>query len=175
MLLKVGRGDSPSRGEGNVSKVIGVLLADDHPLLRNNGLPVRVLALSAYDEDRYVRGMLEAGAVGYYLLKEEAPETIVAAAKGGGGYFSPPVAAKVAAWARGAEPAVAGLTDRELEVLRLLARGWDNRRMAKGLTISERTVRFHLRNIYDKIEVHSRTEAAIWAVRHGLGEEDRTA
>jgi len=60
--------------------------------IRRRGLPVRVLALSAYDDERYVRGMLEAGAVGY-LLKEEAPGVIVAAVRGavkGEGYFSPP-------------------------------------------------------------------------------------
>lgn len=63
----------------------------------------RRCALSAYDDDRYIRGMLEAGAVGY-LLKDEAPEVIVEAVRAatqGEGCFSPSVAAKAAAWARG--------------------------------------------------------------------------
>jgi DNA-binding NarL/FixJ family response regulator len=140
--------------------------------VRRRGLPVRVLALSAYSDDADVQGMLEAGAVGY-LLKEEAPGVILAAvraAAGGKGWFSAEVAAKVAAWARG-KPPVAELTEREGEVLRLLARGWDNLRIAEALSISERTVRFHLRNVYDKIGANSRTEAVVWAVRHGLGEE----
>jgi DNA-binding NarL/FixJ family response regulator len=141
--------------------------------VRRRGLPVRVLALSAYSDDADVQGMLEAGTVGY-LLKEEAPGVILAAvraAAGGKGWFSAEVAAKVAAWARG-KPPVAELTEREGEVLRLLARGWDNLRIAEALSISERTVRFHLRNVYDKIGANSRTEAAVWAVRHGLGETE---
>jgi DNA-binding NarL/FixJ family response regulator len=115
--------------------------------IRRRGLPVRVLALSSYDDDRYVRGMLEAGAAGY-LLKEEAPETIVAAVRGEG-YFSPPVAAKIAAWARGELPG--GLTGRELE-----------------LSIVERTVGFHVSNILKKLEVTSRVEAAMWAQEQGI-------
>ena len=55
-------------------------------------------------------------------------------------------------------------------MLRLLARGWDNHQIGGALQISERTVRFHLRNIYDKIGAQTRTEAAVWAVRRGLGE-----
>ena len=71
--------------------------------VRQRGLQTHVLALSAYSDDRYVQGMLEAGAVGY-VLKEEAPETIaeaVRAAQRGQATFSPPVAARAAAWARG--------------------------------------------------------------------------
>ena len=71
--------------------------------IKRRGLPTRVLALSSYSDDHYVRGMLEAGAVGY-LLKSEAPEVIVAAVRAaveGESYFSPPVVEKVAAWARG--------------------------------------------------------------------------
>ena len=60
------------------------------------------------------------------------------------------------------------LTEREREVLRLLAKGWDNHRIAKELGISERTVRFHLRNIYDKIGAQTRSEAVVWAVHQGL-------
>jgi len=74
--------------------------------LRERDLPVRVLALSAYDSEHYVRGMLKAGVVGY-LLKEEAPGVIVAAVRGaarGEGYFSPKIAARVAALARGERP-----------------------------------------------------------------------
>ena len=131
--------------------------------IRRQGLPVRVLALSSYDDERYVRGMLEAGAVGY-LLKDEAPETIVAAVRAaarGEGYFSPPVAAKVAAWARGERPG--GLTEREVEVLRLVTEGLSNKEIAQALSVSVLTVGFHLGNILEKLGVASRVEAAVWA------------
>ncbi len=134
------------------------------------GLPVRVLALSAYDDDRYVWGMLEAGAVGY-LLKEEAPGVIVAAVRGaarGEGYFSARVAAKVAAWARGERPPRPPLTERELEVLCLLAEGLSNKEIAGRLHVAERTVAFHVSNILKKLGVTSRIEAALWAKDWGM-------
>lgn len=136
--------------------------------IRRRNLPVRVLALSAYDDDRYVRGMLEAGAVGY-LLKEEAPHTIVKAvraAAGGEGYFSPGVAGKVDAWTRGELPG--GLTRRELDVLRLVAQGYTNTRIAQELEIAERTVGFHVSNILEKLGVASRVEATVWAKDQGI-------
>jgi DNA-binding NarL/FixJ family response regulator len=136
--------------------------------IRRRGLPVRVLALSAYDDEHYVRGMLEAGAAGY-LLKDEAPEVIVAAvrtAARGEGYFSPPVAAKVAAWARGERPA--GLTEREVEVLRLVAEGLSNKEIARILSITVRTVDFHISNILKKLDVTSRVEAAVWVKEQGV-------
>ena len=74
---------------------------------------------------------------------------------------------KLAAWAVRPPPA-AELTERERDVLRLLGRGWDNQRIGAELHISERTVRFHLRNIYDKIGAHTRAEAVVWAVNHKL-------
>jgi DNA-binding NarL/FixJ family response regulator len=136
--------------------------------IQQRGLLVRVLALSSYDDDRYVRGMLEAGAVGY-LLKEEAPETIVAAVRAaaqGEGYFSPPVAAKVAAWVRGERPG--GLTEREVEVLQLVEEGLSNKEIAQTLSITVRTVDFHVSNILKKLEVTSRVEAAVWAKEQGM-------
>ena len=110
--------------------------------------------------------MLQARAAGY-LLKEEAPETIVAAVRAaarGGGYFSPPVAAKVAAWARG--ELAGGLTEREVEVLRLVAEGLSNKEIAHKLKVKKRTVEFHVGNILRKLGVASRVEAAVWAKEH---------
>ena len=112
--------------------------------------------------------MLEAGAVGY-LLKSEAPEVIVAAVRSaveGGSYFSPPVAAKIAAWARGDLPA--GLTRREIEVLRLVAEGLSNKEIAHRLKVTERTAEFHVGNILRKLGVASRVEAAMWAREQGV-------
>ena len=132
--------------------------------IQRRGLPVRVLALSSYDDDRYVRGMLEAGAAGY-LLKEEAPETIAAAVRGER-YFSPSVANKIAAWARGER--AGGLTKRELEVLPLVTEGLSNKEIALMLKVKERTVEFHVGNILQKLGVASRVEAAMWAKDHGI-------
>ncbi len=111
---------------------------------------------------------LEAGAVGY-LLKEEAPEVIAAAVRAaarGEGCFSPPVAAKVAAWVRGERPG--GLTEREAEVLRLVTEGLSNKEIAQALSVSVRTVGFHVGKILEKLGVASRVEAAVWAKEIGI-------
>lgn len=138
------------------------------------GLSTRVLALSAYADDATIQSMVASGAVGY-LLKEEAAATIVEAVRAtarGEGRWSARVASRLAAWAVRSTSSErnADLTSREQEVLRLLAKGWDNRRIGRELHISEHTVRFHLRNICEKIGVQTRTEAAVWAVRNGFGE-----
>lgn len=141
--------------------------------VRERGLPTRVLALSAYAEDQYVHGMLQAGAVGY-LLKTEALDTVVQAvqvAAQGQEWFSPGVMARVLVWARGEVPVPPGaekLTRRELEVLQLLARGWDNRRIAEELEISEGTAKNHVTSIYSRLGVGSRAEAVAWAWERGV-------
>jgi len=136
--------------------------------IRRRGLPVRVLALSAYDDERYLQGMLEAGAVGY-LLKDEAPEVIVQAirkAARGELYLSTPVALEVAEGRMGRGPG--GLTPREVDVLRLVARGLTNKEITARLGVKERTVEFHLTNILRKLGTASRVEAAVWAKERGL-------
>ncbi|MEA3338720.1 MAG: response regulator transcription factor [Chloroflexota bacterium] len=136
--------------------------------IRRRGLSARVLALSSYDDERYVRGMLEAGAVGY-LLKDEAPGVIVTAVRAaarGEGYFSPTVTTTVTAWTRGERPG--GLTERELEVLRLVAEGLPNKQIASQLHVVERTAQFHVSNVLRKLGVTSRVAAAVWATEHGI-------
>ena len=138
--------------------------------VQRRGLPTRILALSAYRDERYVREMLSAGAVGY-LLKEEVPEVLVAsvrAAARGEGWFSPAVAAWVAGFTRPARSAQIRLTDRERAVLRLVTQGKTNKEFAQALTVTERTVEFHLSNLLAKLGVDSRVKAAIWAKEHGL-------
>ncbi len=138
--------------------------------LKAGGASVRVLALSAYDDGHYILELLAIGAAGY-LTKEEAPETIVDAvrgvARGEEGWLSRRAAASIAAWTRRDQESFARLTEREAEVLRLLARGWTNGQIGEELCLSERTVRFHLRNIYDKLGVNTRGEAIAWAFREG--------
>lgn len=135
-----------------------------------SGWEVKVLALSAHDDTHYIRGMLEAGAVGY-LLKSEAPGAIVSAVRAavaGKSWFSPPIAAQVASLARGDEQADSGrLTRRETEVLELLAEGYTNAQIAHALTISERTVAYHVENLFNKLGVNNRTEAVVEAIRRG--------
>ncbi len=138
--------------------------------LRATGIEVRILVLSAYDDDEYVAELLANGADGY-LTKDEAPERIVAAvrgvAQGRDGWLSDGVAEK-ARRRRAAEPAAQPLSPREREVLRLIADGLDNGAIAEGLFISESTVKNHVTNIYAKLGVRSRAEAVAWAWRSGL-------
>lgn len=132
---------------------------------------VKVLVLSAFDDDEYVFGMLAAGAAGY-ALKDERLSTLVTAVRAvaqGETWLSPRVASKVARRALGEKPAVPGisLTDRERQVLRLMAQGKENTEIAEELVITERTVKFHVGNVYAKLGVTSRTAAVVEAIRRG--------
>lgn len=140
-------------------------------LIQERGLPVKVLALSAYDDSEYIRSLLAMGAYGY-LTKDEALDTIVDAvrgvAEGQEGWLSRRAAAQLTSMARtesnrGHDPIE--LTEREEEVLRCLAKGWSNDQIAEALYITERTVRYHLTNIYQKLHVSTRGEAIAWALR----------
>jgi two-component system, NarL family, response regulator LiaR len=142
--------------------------------LRSIKSAVRVLVLSAYKNKQYVTDLLESGVAGY-LVKDEAMDTIVEAvqgvARGETGWFSREITAQVTQWAmapKESEPDLHSLTDRETQVLRLLATGLDNPTIAQRLSISEGTVKNHVSMIYSKIHVNSRSEAAAWAWRKGL-------
>ncbi len=116
------------------------------------------------------------GLVAGYVLKDEAPKMVVQAIHAvmqGDTWFSKPIVEKLARPAPSeALPAKQpALTEREVEVLRLLARGYSNAHIAQELGISGPTVRFHLRNIYDKTGLQSRTEAVAWAIQQGLVDE----
>lgn len=136
--------------------------------------PVRVLALSAYDDEQYIFGLLDSGAAGY-LTKDEAPTTIVEAVRGVAhgeeGWISRRAAAKIVHRRRHAlEAATASLSDREREVLRLVARGLSNSEIADTLFIAEGTVKNHVTHIYAKLDLRTRAEAVAWAWQHGLVE-----
>lgn len=134
---------------------------------------VRLLALSAYDDLKYIRGLLAAGALGY-LLKNEAPETIVAAVQAvaaGKSYFSATVAAQFTQLARRDELLLAAPTVREQEVLQYLAKGLTNAQIAHALGIAERTVRFHMENLFSRLQVDNRVEAVMKAMRLGWIED----
>lgn len=134
---------------------------------------LHILVLTAYDDDAYVTGLLSAGATGY-LLKEEALETLVAAIRAvarGESWLSQRIASRLArkaiARAEGT-PEPGPLTPREREVLRLLALGLNNEEIAERLVITRRTVQNHVSSIYGKLELASRAEAVLYAIRHGV-------
>jgi DNA-binding NarL/FixJ family response regulator len=129
---------------------------------------VRVVALSAYDDDRYLAGMMAAGAVGY-LLKNEAPSQIVAAVQAamrGECLWTLTQTARVERWRAEVAHVRDSLTDREREVLQLVADGLSNKEIAQALYITVRTADFHVSNILRKLGVISRVEAAVWAKEH---------
>ena len=139
----------------------------------------RVLVLTTYDDDEWVLDAVRAGASGY-LLKDTPREEVIQAVKGtvaGRAYVDPAVAGKllnqVAASRFPAQPAAditSGLTEREVAVLRLLARGLTNADIAARLHLSEGTVRNHVSTILAKLQVADRTQAAVIALQHGLGD-----
>ena len=133
-------------------------LTRDHP-------GVHVLMVSAYDEDEYVRGALEAGAAGYLSKTAPGKELVqaVRAVAGGTSVLQSGLTARLLAAPGGPEQA-GDLTERELSVLSLLAEGLHNREVAARLGISSRTVDRHCDNIYAKLGVGSRTEAVVRAI-----------
>jgi len=127
-----------------------------------------VVALTAFSDRQLVLDAIDAGAVGY-LLKDADPDELVRGVRAAANGESP-IAAKVARALISRRTAPGhGLTDREQQVLALLARGMPNRQIGRALGISERTVKAHLTSIFARIEVADRTEAALWAQRHGIG------
>jgi DNA-binding NarL/FixJ family response regulator len=145
--------------------------------LRQRESPTKVLVLSAHDDPETVWGLLRGGATGY-VLKDEALETLaqaVRAAARGESWLSPTVARHVVDRAAGRPapappPALDDLTPREREVLQLLAGGLDNAAIAEALVITQRTVQNYVSTIYGKLGVDSRTQAALYAIRHGLAD-----
>ena len=134
-------------------------LTQDHP-------DVRVLMVSAYDEDVYIRGALEAGAAGYLSKTAPGDELVqaVRAVAGGTNVLQSGLMARLLISSRRPERGVADLTERELEVLSLLAEGLHNRELAARMNIGTRTVDRLCDNIYAKLGVSSRTEAVVRAI-----------
>jgi DNA-binding NarL/FixJ family response regulator len=132
--------------------------------------PVHILALSAHNDKEYIKGLLANGAAGY-LMKEEAPQTIIEAvrgvARGEQGWVSRQIAAQMVSWTQ-AETTKGHLTGRETEVLALVVEGKTNQEIGQALGISEKTVEKHLDSIFTKLDVKSRVEAAVQAVKEQL-------
>lgn len=130
---------------------------------------VEVIALTSVLDDNSVVGAVRAGAIGYLLKDTEANELIraIKAAAEGQVQLSPKAAARLVLEVRAPESPEA-LTERETEVLRLLAKGQSNKEIAHTLSIGEKTVKTHVSSILSKLNVTSRTQAALYAVRTGL-------
>jgi DNA-binding NarL/FixJ family response regulator len=139
--------------------------------IRETNPDLPVLMLSTYDTEEYVDQSLAAGAAGY-LLKEassqQLAEAIDTALGKRGIYLHPAVAQRVLARGRGEEKDGSGLSERELEVLQLLAKGATNDEIASALFLSEKTVKSHLSSIFRKLRVTNRTQAASKAIRERL-------
>ncbi len=137
----------------------------------------KVLVLTTYDDDEWVFDAIRAGASGY-LLKDTPREDVIKAVRGtvaGKSFVDPGVAGKLLQQVatRQSQPATLltdKLTEREVDVLRLLARGFTNSDIAEKLFLSEGTVRNHISAIFAKLNVADRTQAAVIAIQHGLGE-----
>ncbi|HEX9014906.1 MAG TPA: response regulator transcription factor [Chloroflexota bacterium] len=134
----------------------------------------RILVLTSFAADEKVFPAIKAGALGY-LLKDSSPQELVEAIQRvhqGQASLHPAIARKLLdEMARGGakqQPSPDALTEREVDVVRLLARGYSNKQIADEMVISEATVRTHVSNILSKLHLASRTEAALYALREGL-------
>ncbi len=141
----------------------------------------RVIALTSFAEDHQVFPAIQAGASSY-LLKDVSPDDLIDAIRAvhrGEPRLHPDVARKLMEAARGTGPAApreaptgpaADLTDRELEVIRLIAQGHSNHEIAQAFFISEKTVKTHVSHILAKLGLNDRTQLAIYAIKHGLAD-----
>ncbi len=133
----------------------------------------RILALTSFVADDKVFPAIKAGALGY-LLKDSEPEDLIAAIKNiyrGEPFLHPSIARKVLeelSHPAGSPPTPEPLTERELEVLQLVAQGLSNQAIAEKLVIGDATVRTHIGNIFSKLHLANRVQAALYALRKGL-------
>jgi len=142
--------------------------------LRRTCPAVRVVALTVHEDESYLRGLLEAGAVGYVLKRSAAEELIRAihTVAAGGVYLDPRLAGKLVSvyvdYRSIAEPGRPGaLTEREAEVARLIALGHSNKEIAARLAISVKTVETHKARSLEKLDLRSRADLVRYALQHG--------
>lgn len=136
---------------------------------------IKVLVLTTFDDDEWVFDAIRAGAAGY-LLKDTPRARVIEAIHGtlqGKSFVDPAVVGKLMNQIANKQEQPAStinerLTDREMDVLRLIARGLGNGEIAKQLHLSEGTVRNHVSSIFTRLEISDRTQAAILAIKHGL-------
>ncbi|MBH1936519.1 response regulator transcription factor [Streptomyces sp. AV19] len=142
--------------------------------LRSLDSPARVLVVTSFTEQRTVIPALKAGAAGY-VYKDVDPDALAGAIRSvhaGHVLLQPEVAGALLTQddTGGGQGRGNALTEREREVLALIADGRSNREIARALVLSEKTVKTHVSNILMKLDLADRTQAALWAVRHGIGD-----
>jgi NarL family two-component system response regulator LiaR len=147
--------------------------------IKQHELETRVLVLTSFAEDEKVFPAIKAGAQGY-LLKDTTPDSLLQAIRDvyhGESSLHPTIARKlIGELHRPSSPPPAGeeLTEREVEVLSLVAQGLSNQEIADRLIVSERTVRKHVSNILGKLHLANRTQAALYALRAGIATQEPT-
>ena len=134
----------------------------------------KIIVLTSYADDEKIFSAIRAGASGY-LMKDVSPQDLAKAirmARDGDPLLHPDVARRLMDHVSHPEPpgaaALARLTAREVEVLRLIARGMANKEIARELVLSEKTVKTHVSNLLQKLDLGDRTQAALFAVRNGV-------
>lgn len=140
-------------------------------ILRSENPDVRVIVFTAFDTDERILTAVQAGAQGYLLkgVPRQALFNAIRVVYNGGSLLQPIIASKLLRQvSQEPAPSVETLTPRELEVLALLAQGLQNKEIATELVISERTVKFHVSAILNKLDVGNRTEAVAVAAQRGL-------
>ena len=178
-------------GEDAVNKVAGLetdVILLDLQMPRKSGIEAivdikehdpsaRILVLTSFSDDDKVFAAIKAGALGY-ILKDTSPHELLVAIRNvhaGKSSLDPEIALKVIhELSRPSKfpPTEEPLTEREMEILQLVARGLSNQQIAEELVISERTARTHISNILAKLHLANRTQAALYALRQGIAQLD---
>ena len=141
--------------------------------IRNDWTEAKIIVLTSFSDDEKVFSAIRSGALGY-LLKESSPQDLLQAIHSvacGEGFLSPTIASKVMRELNQPPklpPTKDPLTEREVEILQLVAQGLTNDEIAEKLVVSERTVRTHVSNILSKLQLANRTQAALYALKEGL-------